>query len=463
MNTIVIRDEDFEELVGGLFARTDVETAAYLRCGVSHMSSGVRLLVREIICVREDDYLRRAPDNLSIASRSYVPVIKRARMEQEAFVLVHTHPRGPRAFSEQDNHEEAPFFQKVHERIPGVAHASVVFTSRASFAARRWLEDGRHEPIERIFIIGRRFRLLSNASALQLPNAFDRHIRAFGDNVQRLLQQLTLGLVGGGGTGSPAFEQALRLGIGKIIPIDADRFADTNANRVLNSRLSDGGTPKVELLRRTARLSGLPTLVDPVHGDVTHEEVARRLRECDVIFCCTDGEYSRAILSRLAMYYLIPVFDMGVLIDRNDVTGRVTLLMPGAACLWCRGRLSVDRVRAEAMSRAEYERQRRDGYVPELSTPNPAVISFTMGTATFAFNDFLHRLTGFMGERTSTETLIEFELPQIRSNATPPDPRCECANRALWGRGDVMPFIGLTWRTEEEEEEDVVTPGRANA
>ena len=39
-----------------------------------------------------------------------------------------------------------------------------------------------------------------------------------------------------------------------------------------------------------------------------------------------------------------------------------------------------------------------------------------------------------VGERTSTETLFEFEQPQIRSNSTPSDPRCDCANRALWGR-----------------------------
>lgn len=461
MNTIVFRDEDFENLVGGLFARTDVETAAYLRCGVSQTTKGVRLLVRDVVHVREEDYLRRESDGLSIASRSYVPVIKRARTEREAFVLVHNHPCGPRSFSGQDDHEERPFFAKIHERIPGLAHASIVFTDPASFAARLRLPDGTEEPIERIFIIGMRFRLLSNTSAAPLTNAFDRHVRAFGNDIQRLLQQLTVGIIGGGGTGSPVFEQALRLGIGKIVPIDSDEFADTNANRVLNSRLSDEGKPKVDLLQRTARLSGLPTLVDPVEGDITHEDVARRLRECDVIFGCTDGEYSRAILNRIAMYYLIPVFDMGVLIDRNDVTGRVTLLMPGTACLWCRGRLSVDRVRAEAMSREEYERQRRDGYVPELGIPNPAVISFTMGTASFAVNEFLHRLTGFMGERKSTEMLIEFELPQIRSNSTAPNPYCECANRALWGRGDVAPFIGLTWRAEEEE--DVVIPRRANA
>src|ERR1051326_7562515 len=148
-------------LVGALFARTDVETAAYLRCGISQTNSGVRLLVREVIEVGEDDYLRREANGLSIASRSYVPVIKRARTQREAFVLVHTHPRGPRAFSEQDDHEEQPFFQKVHERIPEGAHGSMVLTDPTSFAARRWLEDGRHEPIERIVIIGRRFRLLS--------------------------------------------------------------------------------------------------------------------------------------------------------------------------------------------------------------------------------------------------------------------------------------------------------------
>ena len=73
-------------------------------------------------------------------------------------------------------------------------------------------------------------------------------------------------------------------------------------------------------------------------------------RTCDAIFGCTDDEWGRSLLTRLAIYYAIPVFDMGVKIDSEDgiirsINGRVTTLLPGTACLYCRGRITAERSR----------------------------------------------------------------------------------------------------------------------
>jgi hypothetical protein len=159
----------------------------------------------------------------------------------------------------------------------------------------------------------------------------------------------------------------------------------------------------------------------------------------------------------LAIYYYIPVFDMGVRIDSDDgavssAKGRVTTLFPGSACLFCRGRITPERVRAEmlaAVSPAEAEGLRKEGYVVGLDEPAPAIISFTTSVAAGAVSELLHRLTGFMGsERTSTEVIFRFDEGRIGGNSTASKPGCFCSNRENWGRGDQSLFLGTTWRDE---------------
>jgi hypothetical protein len=86
-----------------------------------------------------------------------------------------------------------------------------------------------------------------------------------------------------------------------------------------------------------------------------------------------------------------------------------------------------------------------EGYAPELDIANPAVISFTTGVAVFAVDELLHRLTGFMGDRVSTETIIQFDIPQVRSNSVPAEPWCDCASEGNWARGNELPFLGMSW------------------
>ncbi len=441
-----------EQLLAHLFRRRDVETAAYLRCGVAEMDGTVKLLVREVIPVRDDHYLRRDSLGISVDSASYAPVLKAAAAQNDAVVLVHTHPDGPPRFSRQDDIEDHRFFPCVHTRIPGRPHASLVFTPEGDLDGRVWHDDGTSSSLGRINVLGSRFRVFgTDPDGSPVPAFFDRQTRAFGPEIQRLLQQLRIGVVGAGGTGSAVFEQLLRLGVGKLLVIDHDVIEASNLSRVHGSGVPDIGLPKVALAARTAREAGLPSSVEVLQGDVTTEEVARRLRECDLLFGCTDRHLPRAILARLSTRYLIPIFDLGVVIDSASgqvraVVGRVTTVLPGTSCLLCRGRIDPHQIRAEALSPEQRQGEAAEGYLPELGVMDPAVISFTTATASFAVADLLHRLTGYMGGRQSTETLLLFHHPEVRSNAVPPESWCDCAQSPSWGRGDEEPFLGMTWR-----------------
>jgi hypothetical protein len=454
--TLTFRDEDYGRLTAHFFP-FERENAAYLLCGISVTAGETRLLVRDVIPVPADDIDHASDRHMQIKQSSYLSAIKAAALQNLSFVFVHSHPPGVLRHSKQDDETEAPLLRTAYCRnhSPIAVHASVVLSSPDHPIGRVWLDDGSIVPMERIRVIGPRFRFAVDlADTPARLNFFSRQVLAFGEDLQKLLQHLTIGLVGAGGTGSAVAEELIRLGAGKIITADGQALEDSNVTRVYGSRVRDTGTDKVEVLRRHADDIGLGTIIEAIPGNITRQSVIERFRECDLIFGCTDREWGRSILTAFALYYLIPIFDLGVRIEAQDgsiksIQGRITTLMPGAACLFCRGRISGDVIAAEILQETnpeEYESQRKQGYLPELATQAPAVIPFTSAVASFAINEHLHRLSGYMGDdRMSTELFLLFNDSRISRNTTPASQECICSNRKKWGRGDVDPFLGLTW------------------
>ena len=199
-------------------------------------------------------------------------------------------------------------------------------------------------------MVGSRFRFyFFGAIGEAVSPIYDRQVRAFGKDFQRILGKLHIGVVGSGGTGSAVIEELIRLGMGEISVFDEQSLTESNVTRVYSSRLADVDLPKVKLMQRLSEDVGMGTIFHAHAGNITERENVERLRNCDVIFCCTDDQWGRSILTRFAMYYYVPVLDVGVKIDSvsgavHSVQGRVTVLLPGAACLFCRRRVSPEAV-----------------------------------------------------------------------------------------------------------------------
>lgn len=456
--TITFSEEHFRELTSHLFADRTTERAAYMSCSLSTTDDEQRLLVRAVTPVNPDEVEEASDRHLVIPARSFLPAIKKAAVEGRCFVFVHSHPEGFPLHSPQDDAEEPKLFRTAYNRIhkAGLVHASLVFSSPEKPTGRVWLENGSDVAIERIRIIGKRLLFVdSDAHHVDL-SAFDRQVLAFGAEVQDLFERLTVGIVGLGGTGSSVAEQLVRLGVGHLIVCDPQDFEKSNINRVYGSRLSDEGTPKVDLTRRLATDVGLPVQLDCHKGSITDLGIAKKFRNCDIIFGCTDDEWGRAVLSKMALSYLIPVFDVGAMIDSRNgeiksVRGRVTTLIPGAPCLFCRGAISSDMIAAEIKQKynpTEYEELKREGYARELPGTAPSVIMFTSTVASMAITEMLHRISGFMGnDRVSTELLLRFDESKISRNTRVCEPACWCADRTTWAEGDVEPFLNMTWVT----------------
>lgn len=448
---IVMLEPQLEELRLRLFDRPGVEGAAFLLCGQSVSEHAVRLIVHTVVPIADEDFLRREAYGLSIASSALTRVAKLAKYESLSVIFAHSHPEGVPEFSEQDDREEARLLPFLQARVPDRVHGTVVLTEH-HIQGRLYVPE--QIAVDEIVVVGDRIRSWTPQPAVDVEPFFDRQVRAFGPDIQRLLRRLRVGIVGVGGTGSPVAEQLCRLGVGHLRLFDGDAFAGTNVNRVYGSKLTDEGRSKVELAKEHLESIGLGTSVEIVPQHITYEAAARALRDCDIVFGCTDKELPRAILVQLAMRYGIPVFDLGVLIDSRDgaitgVHGRVTTLLPGEACLFCRGRITAEAIRIEALSAEDRARQAKDGYAPELEEPAPAVIAFTTATASAAVMELLHRLTGFMGaERRSSEVLLAFDQTRQRTNRLKPRDGCICEDRSFWGRGDIEPYLEMVWPTD---------------
>lgn len=457
--TLTFLEENYEALQAHFSSTPGVEGAAYLLCRPSRHPDEYRLLVREVIPVAAEDIASASAMHMQIPSRSFLSAMKRAAETKSAFVFVHSHPDAYPNHSPQDDQEETKLFRTAHIRVEGIeAHASLIFTSAGLSAARAWLEDGSVVPVERVRIIGKRFRFwFPNDGAEPIPEFFDRQVRAFGEDLQRHLGRLRVGVIGCGGTGSAVIEQLTRLGIGNLLVVDPQTFDTSNVNRVYGSRAIDQGIPKVKIAERLIADVGVGTQVTTIQDSITYKPVFSELRQCDVVFGCTDDEWGRSLLTRLAIYYAIPVIDMGVKIDSNDgeirsIQGRVSTLLPSASCLFCRERISSDRIGAQVMRETDPDRAAEltaEGYIPELDTPAPAVVPFTTTLAATAVSEFLHRLTGFMGEdRDSVELLHRFDESDIRRIARPIRDNCFCSRDAgKWCKGDVRPMLDTNWRT----------------
>lgn len=444
-------------LWGGLLASLDrdEESAGVIFAGVADDGERLVLCANRIAWVPESHYLRRTPVELSVASAGWMPAVGHAAAEGWLPIWFHTHPGGDPVPSRMDARVDEQLAPVFRARTGADRYVSVILggtPERPRLTGRVVRADGTAESIDRVRVAGAHLRLLpaDDAHTVDADAVYDRQVRAFGAAGQAVLRGLRVGLAGAGGTGSATFEEVVRLGSRSIVTVDDDVVTETNVTRIYGSRMSDVGRPKVHTLARHAREVGLGTDVETHVTKVTAREGMEALRTCDVVFGCTDDEAGRAVLSRLAYYYLVPVIDMGVVIDSrggeiHGVFGRVTIMAPGEPCLTCRGRIDPAAIRNEALGGDERAQLAAEGYAPELREPDPAVVAYTTAVAAAAVGEMLERLFGFGDPLAPGELLLRFGDRKISRLDAPPEPGHFCGDPAIWGRGDREPPLDQLW------------------
>ena len=252
----------------------------------------------------------------------------------------------------------------------------------------------------------------------------------------------------------PFIEQLARNCVGTLVLVDPGYIEEKNLNRVLNATMEDAQYKrlKVEVAARAVSSMGLGTVVETYPNSLFERSTVLAVANCDIVFGCMDSIDGRHLLNKLATFYLIPYFDLGVKLvadgkgSVDQVCGTVHYLQPGGSSLLSRHVYTMEQVREAALMRTDpdaYRTQLKDGYIKGVQEERPAVIQLNSLVASLAVNELLARLHPYRldpnGEYAVHRLSLSHGIYEHESDGEP----CSLLARHV-GRGDVKPLLEWT-------------------
>lgn len=391
------------------------ESAAFALVGVAEHTSGIDILVRRPVAVPARTYEERGAFHLRVGSVAINGLAALCDANGLGALICHSHPTEV-DYSPTDDYGERRVVEALRPFLPRRAPTASLLFSPEQVRGRVWQPDQRNpEPLDEIVILGRalrRIRIRLTEAEEPIDPIYDRQVLAFGEDGQRMIQALKVGLIGIGGTGSAEAEQLVRLGVRDLVLIDPDEYEESNRTRVYGTfeTSSEVGDSKAEIIAAHLRAIDHGVSVQVVALNVAVDEAAQQLRDRDVMLLCTDDHWGRSVVNQLAYQYLIPTINVGTRITSSDgqieaAVGVVDVLRPDLPCLWCKQTLSSARIAAESMPDSDRAALVGEGYVQGIETDEPSVVSITTGLAGLAITGFLQLATDFMGETGSISRL----------------------------------------------------------
>jgi len=457
--SLTLTPEHYAQLRRHLLPGDGKEAVALALCSRRARPDRYRLLVNEVILVPHG-LCDRSPTSVRWRTDEVLPsLLERAERREMMLLKVHSHPSGTRRFSAQDDEADRELLASLGCWLTSTpCLASAVMLPEGEMFGRVFDEKGEPHPLSSIAIAGDDLvfwfddgagHLVENASSSELRL---RTKQAFGEGTVRTLRRLRIAVVGCSGTGSIVIEQLARLGLGKLVLVDADVVEERNLDRILHATKQDAaqGRPKVDVLGEAIEAIGSGTTVERIRSTLGTRVAIEAVAACDAVFGCVDGYEGRELLGRLAAFYLLPYFDVGVRLDADgaggvdQVCGTIHYVRPGGSTLRDRGVFSREDVEADALRRTdpvEYQRRRKEGYIKGIAINRPAVISVNMFYAALAVNEFLARLHSYRTEPNGDSATFCVSLSGLFM-VREPDSWLSSSARLL-ARGDVEPRLDM--------------------
>ena len=454
--SLKITQEDLDRLKKILFKDLPKENGAFLLAGWRRYPEGAELLVRRVVEIPQEDFRVKQKTRLEIATRAINGLIALCEVNNLGAVLCHSHGEAW-DYSPSDDFGEKRILNTLRSCAPKIPTASLL-AFPSGYSGRFW-EERSSTPLDHLTVLGRSITKIHFEKDINLipivSELYDRQVRAFGKVGQEKISQTKVGIVGVGATGSCTAEQLVRLGVRDLILVDHDLFVPSNSTRVYGSFASQcepkwfnfltrQKARKINIVAKHLRGIRKEVSVKTIFDNIVSEDAAKTLLDRDVIFCCTDDHWGRSVITQIAYQYMIPMINMGVRIDSNegkivDGTGVVHVIRPKKPCLWCNDYIRSDQIRAESMLTDQRESLLREGYVAEVGTNAPSVISLTTTVSGIAVTMFIQLITDFMGSAGDIFTLrLDILSGRVSRGDCPVRTNCIC--RKVEGYGDLKPL-----------------------
>lgn len=453
--SIRITEAHYNQLIKHLHPGDGKEAVAFALCGRAEFKGDQKLLVNEIILVPYDACSVRTFDRVTWRSSVIQPALETAKQKNLGLIKFHSHPDGYENFSETDDLSDRALFPTIYSWLDSDSpNVSAIVLANGAVIGRVVDRVGKFLPIDSFWKIGHEFSDLLHrgiSSNGEAPKFSKRISQTFGEETFNQLKNLKVGVIGCSGTGSQVVEQLVRNGVGNLVLVDPKAVNYGNLNRITNSKYEDVATkkPKVRMLEDAIKQIGIGTVVRAYHQDLFDPEVVRALSVCDVIFGCMDSVDGRHLLNKLATFYLLPYFDIGVKLVSDGQGGISTACMqchyiqPGKSSLFSRGVYTLKQLEAASLYRTDpqaYEAQQKDGYIDGVNIDRPAVITVNALISSYAVDSFLSRVHPYKRVNNKDMALIRVSLTDmllLKSGETDP---CEMFINYV-GLGDIRPLL----------------------
>ena len=320
-------------------------------------------LVTGIILPETDE--RALHGNASFEGRYLARVTRAAIQNGQGLVFMHSHPSN----GWQDM--SPPDVQAERERISDTARATgrplvgMTVGMDGHWSARVWQDATRDQPGKtrhwsRKVRVVERSRLVvwdkPSAAASSHRSKQKRTVDSWGENRQRTIESLRIGVIGLGSVGAIVAEGLARIGIRELVLIDHDLVEEHNLDRLLNAGVQDIGRAKTAVAAAAARkaTSAEGISVIEICQRIQNTTAYAAARDCDILVCCVDSPVARDLVNRIAFRDAIPVVDGGVEIRKSPQTGNMNaarwkahVVNPYTECLRCKGQYSSSEVMLE--------------------------------------------------------------------------------------------------------------------
>ena len=438
-------------LIQHLFPEDGCEAVAFALCGRRLDQQRHRLLVRRVVPVPYEACSLRLPDRVTWSTELLPPLLDEAARLGSALVKIHGHRESPH-FSATDDASDRVLFPSVHAWTETGPHASAIVLGDGRIIGREVGESGEFRALSSVNVVGDDLSFWSSDAQRAIVPEFGRRVaQTFGAGTYDQLRRLRVAVVGCSGTGSPVIEQLARNCVGTLVLVDPDRVEEKNLNRILNATMEDAvdGRFKVNVAARAISKMGLGTAVETHPMSLFDPSAVSAVASCDVVFGCMDSVDGRHLLNKLATFYLLPYFDLGVKLEADgkggvdQVCGTVHYLQPGGSSLLSRHVYTMEQVRAAGLLRtdpAAYRAQLEDGYIRGVQEDRPAVIQLNSLIASLAVNELLARLHPYRLDSNGDYAVHRLSLSHgIYEHEGDGNP-CPLLARHV-GRGDVTPLL----------------------
>lgn len=410
-----------------LFPGDGLESATILVCSVAGTEKQ-RYCVRKALLIPYTDCRVRKKNRISWPGEWIEKAIDEAEMNNDALILLHSHPGGMYEFSKVDDKSDQSSIKAINEAldIGGGEHGSAVMTPDGAIIARLYQSDMSISHMLEPMVIGHNIQQIT-------PKGLE-YVLPFSSAMTERLKHQTACIVGVSGTGSIVAELLVRLGFGRIVLIEYDWVEKKNLNRILNSTIEDAvvGALKVEVAERAAFLHRTDIDVISCTEKIGSKAALELASSSDVIFSCVDSVEGRHHCDLIAQTCLIPLIDIGVTIPTRttnagelrigDICGRIDYVFPGGSSLLDRAVVTPEALTREYLSASDPNALSQlvaEGYIKGTHQEAPSVISLNMKAASAGVNEWLARNFDFREEGNEQYARTLFSLAACEEDTFP--------------------------------------------